>query len=132
MVSVTGARAWMWSQGVDGACRLGVVAEYAGDRKGHAREVAIRVAHEDARGVPVQSQDRQRAAQEGEDEVEREEVVVVERAVGPAPELDRIVGEHRDRDHDGLPALEAIHTGEDVDRVGAEDGEAGHEPVAAR
>ena len=60
---------------------------------------------------------------------QRKEVVVVERAIGPPPELDAVVDEHRERDHHRLPRLEAVDAGEDVDRVGAEDREARHEAV---
>jgi len=53
----------------------------------------------------------------------------VERPIGPPPELDAVVDEHRERDHHRLPRLEAVDAGEDVDRVGAEDREARHEAV---
>ena len=61
------------------------MSEDARDSEGHAREVAVRVADEDARRGPVVPQQAERDAEEGQRQVEREEVVVVQRAVGPAP-----------------------------------------------
>ena len=63
--------------------------EDARDRKGHASEVAVGVPHEDARGEPVVLHQRGRAADEGQHEVEREQVVVMQRTVGPSPDLVR-------------------------------------------
>mmetsp|Transcript_39928 Transcript_39928/g.105497 ORF Transcript_39928/g.105497 Transcript_39928/m.105497 type:complete len:323 (+) Transcript_39928:329-1297(+) len=108
---------------------LRVVPEDCGDRERHACKVAERVADKHLRRVPVVAHQRERDAKEGENEVEREEVVVVERPFGPAVDLDHVVDEDRQCDHNSLPRLEAIDSREDVDRVGAKDGEACHEEI---
>ena len=49
----------------------------------------------------------------------REHMPVV--ALDEEDQLHHVVGQHRQRDDDGLPDLEPVDAGEDVDGVGAED-----------
>lgn len=108
--------------------RLAEVAEDADDGEDHAGEVAVRVADEDARRVPVVVPERQRDADEGEQEVEREEVGVGGRVRvgGEGGEVEEVVEGDEEGDHDGLGDFDAVDAGEDVDRIGAEDGEGSH------
>mmetsp|Transcript_50392 Transcript_50392/g.116321 ORF Transcript_50392/g.116321 Transcript_50392/m.116321 type:complete len:274 (+) Transcript_50392:553-1374(+) len=109
--------------------RLRVVPKNADDCKRHARKVAVGVANEDLRRMPVELQQRGGHGDERQHQAEREEVIVVQRSLRPTPQLDEIVRNDRQSDHHRLPCLEAIHACEDVDRVGAEDGEGGHKHV---
>ena len=77
--------------------------------------------------APVVAHQRKRDAKEREDEIEREEIVVVERAFRPTIDLDDVVDEDRQGDHNSLSRLEAIHSSKDIDGIGAEDSEACHE-----
>ncbi len=56
--------------------RLGEVAEDADDGEDHAREVAVGVSDEDARGVPVVAPEREGDADEGKEHVEGKEMGV--------------------------------------------------------
>lgn len=106
------------------------VAEDADDGEDHTGEVAVRVADEDPGGVPVVPPERRGDADEGEEEVNGEEVGVCcwmrARRRWRGVERQEVVEEEEDGDDDGLRDFDAVDAGEDVDAVGAEDGDAGH------
>ncbi|QSZ32658.1 hypothetical protein DSL72_002237 [Monilinia vaccinii-corymbosi] len=87
---------------------FGEVPEDAADGEDHAGEVAVCVPDEDAGGVPVVEEQREGYPDEGEQHVQG------------------VVEDEQERDDDGLRYFDAVDAGEDVDAIGAEDGDAGH------
>jgi len=109
--------------------RLAEVAQDAHDDEDHAGEVAVRVAHEDARRVPVVAEQGGRHAQEGQQEVETEEVRVGGRVRVRGEQVQAVVEHQEERHHHGLGHLDAVDAGQDVYAVGREDGHARHVDV---
>ncbi|THV51793.1 hypothetical protein BGAL_0098g00030 [Botrytis galanthina] len=94
---------------------FGKVAEDAADGEDHAGEIAVGVADEDGGGVPVVGEQGERDADEGEEHVEGEEM-----------------GDEEEGDDEGLGNFDAIDAGENVDAVGAENGNGSHVDVVER
>mmetsp|Transcript_10647 Transcript_10647/g.26474 ORF Transcript_10647/g.26474 Transcript_10647/m.26474 type:complete len:245 (+) Transcript_10647:641-1375(+) len=111
---------------------LRVVSKDGCDGERHSSEVAVRISDEYLRRVPIMSKQRQRSEEEGHHQVERKKIVIMQRALGPSVQLNSVVENHGRGDHDRLTHLEAVHTGENVDRVGAEDCQRCHENVIQR
>ncbi|KAI9742933.1 MAG: hypothetical protein M1818_003663 [Claussenomyces sp. TS43310] len=107
---------------------LGEVAEDGDAGEDGAGEVAVGVADENAGGVPIVGDEGEGDAEEGQEEVEGEEVRVGGRVgVGRGRhEVEGVVEDEQGGDDEGLRHLDAVDAGEDVDAVGAEDGDAGH------
>ena len=112
--------------------RLAEVPENTNDDKDHAGKVAVRVADEHARRVPVVAEQGKGDAEEGEQEVEREEVRVSRRVGVRREQVEAVVDGEEKGDDDGLGDFDAVDSREDVDAVGAEDGDAGHVDVVQR
>ena len=105
------------------------MAEDADDGEDHTCEIAVGVPYEDAGGVPVVVPQRERDADERKQEVDGEEVGVCGGAAGRGTGVvkrEDVVGEEEQGDEDGLGDFDAVDAGEDVDAVGAEDGDGGH------
>lgn len=108
---------------------LGEVAQDADGGEHHAREVAVGVADEDARRVPVMGQQGEADAQEGQHEEEREEVGVGGRVRVGSDEVEDVVEDQQAGDHDALRHLDAVDPSQDIDTIRAEDAERGHVDV---
>ncbi|RFU29736.1 hypothetical protein B7463_g6615, partial [Scytalidium lignicola] len=106
---------------------LGEVALDSYDGEDHAGEVAVGVADEDARGVPVVHEQGEGDADEGDEHVEGEEVGVGRWVGVRDEEVETVVEDEEEGDDEGLGDFDAVYPGEDVDAVGAEDGDAGHD-----
>ena len=81
-----------------------------------------------ARLSPVVVEQRQTDAYEGQQQVQREQVGVVQR---PA-QLGHVVRQQRERDHHRLAHLQTVHPRQDVDGVGAEHRQHAHVHVVQR
>ncbi|KAF1737541.1 hypothetical protein CRV24_003161 [Beauveria bassiana] len=112
--------------------RLGEVAEDADDGKDHAGKVAVGVADEDARGVPVVAEEGGGDADPGQEEVEREEVRVGGGVRIGRREVEGVVEGEEEGDDEALGDLNAVDAGEHVDALRAKHGDAGHVDVVQR
>ena len=111
---------------------LAEVAQDADDDKHHARKVAVRVADEDPRRVPVVVEQGEGDPQKRQEEGQGEEVRVGGRVGVGGEQVEGVVEGEEGRDDDGLRDLDAVDAREDVDAVGGEDGDAGHVDVVQR
>ena len=66
------------------------------------RRVDTHIADKNFGGVPIVLEQSERDAEEWDDEVDGEEIVVVERTLRPPVQLYRVVGEYRAGDHHRL------------------------------
>ncbi|KAI9650938.1 hypothetical protein NHQ30_000973 [Ciborinia camelliae] len=88
---------------------FGEVPEDPADGEDHAGEITVRVADKDAGRVPVVREQREGYPDEGEEHVQGEEM------------------RHKEeRNDEGLRYFDAVYAGENVDAVGAEDGDSRH------
>ena len=92
------------------------MAEDGDDSQSHAREVAERVAREDFAWIPVVSQQAETGAKVGEEEVERELVVVAEIST----QRHKVEDDEAGGDDDTLTNLEAVDASKYIDGVCAE------------
>lgn len=107
--------------------RLGEVAEDSGDRDGHPCNVGERVTDKHFGGAPVVVKEAEGSSHKWEDHIEAQ--LVRKDTAGTIMKLDGVVDDDEEGDHDGLPCLNPVDAGVDVDRVGAEDGDAGNDGV---
>ena len=108
---------------------LAKVAQDADDDEDHAREVAEGVADEDAGRVLVVREEGEADAQEGQEEVQAEQMAVHGGVRVLGREVEGVVEDQQQRDDDGLHDLDPVDAGQDVDGVGAEDGTCRHVEV---
>ena len=102
--------------------------QYTINRKDHAREIAVCVSHEYVGRIFVVEEQSQGHSNEGEEQVDAEEVTVRCRmwVCCEGREVEDVVDEDEESDYEGLENFKAIYAGEDVDAVGAENSEGGH------
>ena len=105
----------------------------ANNGEDHPRKVAIRISDEDLGRVPVVPPKRHRHGNEGQQQIDGEEMWIGGRMwIGYcwcAVQRQSIVHEEKDSNNERLRNLNAIDTGEDVDAVGAKNGHSGHVSV---
>ncbi len=108
--------------------RLAEVAEDADHGEHHAREVAVRVPDKDLGRIPVVRPQGGRDADEGKEQVQREHVRVRGRVRVRCEggQKESVVDDEKERDHNGLRHFDAVDAGQDVDAVGAKDGDGCH------
>ena len=105
---------------------LAKVPEYARHRQRHSSEIRVCVPNEHSRRVVVEQQQCRGDCNQGQRDVDREELGVSYADVFHAQlrqhhdlrEPHEVEEEHRARDHEGLPGLQPVESGEDVDGVG--------------
>ena len=105
---------------------LGEVAKDGDHDEDHASKVAVRIAHKHACRVFVLHPKRQGDAQEGQEEVEREQVRVGRRVRVRGDQVERIIKGQQKGDDNGLRDLDAIDARQDIDTIRAEDAKGGH------
>lgn len=105
------------------------MAENTDNSENHAREVAVGVADKDLGGVPIVVEQGARDTDPGKKEVEGEEVGVGGGVGIGRKEVEAIVKGEEDGDDDALRDLNAIDSGQHVDALGTEHGDAGHVEV---
>lgn len=108
---------------------LAEVAQDADDDEDHAGEVAVCVPDEDARRVLVVREECEAHAQEGQEEVQAEQMAVHCGVRVCGREVESVVEDQEKRDYDGLHDLDPVDSSQYVDRVGAEDGTGRHVDV---
>mmetsp|Transcript_39759 Transcript_39759/g.66702 ORF Transcript_39759/g.66702 Transcript_39759/m.66702 type:complete len:215 (+) Transcript_39759:831-1475(+) len=94
----------------------------------HSRKIGERVSDKHFGRVPVEDQEGEGGRDERQHEVSGEEVRIADDLVGLVQHA-QVVDENRDTDHQALTRFKAIDAGENVDRVGAKDGEKQHVEV---
>lgn len=109
--------------------RLAEMSQDPDDREHHPREIAIRVPHEHPRRVPIVPPQRHGDPDEGEQEVQREQMRIRRRVQVRRQEVQDVIQRQQRRDHEALRDLDPVDAREDVDAVGAEDGHGGHVDV---
>lgn len=108
---------------------LGEVAEDADGGEDHAGEVAVGVADEDAGRVAVMQEESGGDSDPGQQEIEREEVRIGGRVRVRGQEVQGVVEDEEEGDDERLSHFDAVDTGQHVDRLRAEHGDAGHVDV---
>lgn len=108
---------------------LGEVAENGYDDEDHACKVAVRIAYEDAGRVLVVQEQGAGDTEERQQEVEREQVGVGGRVRVGRDQVQGIVEDEEQRNHNGLEHFNSVDARQDVDAVGTEDAESGHVSV---
>lgn len=105
------------------------MAEDGDDGEDHPGEVAVSVADENTGRVAVVPPEGEGDADEGEEEVEGEEMGVCCWVGVVGEEVEAVVHGEEAGDDEGLGDFYAVYAGEDVDGVWGEDGDAGHVDV---
>lgn len=91
--------------------------------KEHPRKVTIRIANKDPCGEPIVPPHAQGYTDKGKDEVEGEAILLHSLT---RPDRGNVGEEYKGSDHQALPNLDSIDTGEDVDGMSAKDCKQGH------
>jgi len=102
------------------------VPQNADHGKGHTREIAEGITHEDFRGELVVLQEAQGHENERDDDGQRENVLGYCLGSRTDVNLDNVVKQDEASDNKALTCLDTIDTGVDVDRVRAENCEKAH------
>ena len=110
---------------------FGKVAQDADHGENHAAEIAVGVAHEHLRRVPVVLPQASGHAQEGNDEDGRKQVRVVGRRRQRRKQVAQVVEQEDHTQHDGLAHLEPVDAGQDVDGVWRKNRQRRHVGVVA-